>query len=147
VISARIREIARSGWGIAARMEGAGCGAAQLRDASVGWLRGRSGGAGMREAARMEGAEERDAAWKERRSGCVDGRSGEAAARRGAAGTAAGVRGLRARQNVRHQKLDAYTPYIISSRDLILPFCHASLRGCGLDFGLVQDGPVKNDKQ
>jgi hypothetical protein len=31
--------------------------------------------------------------------------------------------------------------------NLILPFCHASLRGCGLDFGLVQDGPVKNDKQ
>jgi hypothetical protein len=90
-------------------MEGAGCGCVD----------GRSGGAGMREAARMEGAEERDAAWKERRSGCVDGRSGEAAARRGAAGRLRvyAVCGMRPRQNVRHQKLDTYTPYIISSRD------------------------------
>jgi hypothetical protein len=67
---------------------------------------GRSGGAG----GCMEGAEERLRGWKER-GGC-------GAARLGRLRVYAGC-GMRARQNVRHQKLDAYTPYIISSRDFV----------------------------
>ena len=73
-------------------------------------------GCGMRGSgsARMEGAAGGSSrGWKER-GGCGMRRGAAAGC---AARAAAGVHGMRARQNVRHAVLDACTTNIISSRD------------------------------
>jgi hypothetical protein len=99
------------------RTEGAAGGSSRGWDARLGDPRGWKERLRRGSGAAAGCADPDPRGWKERLGDPrEDGRSGEAAGC--AARAAAGVRGMRARQNVRHAVLDAYTTNIISSRDV-----------------------------